>query len=164
MSLNIRYWWYPWGYQGHVSSWAWEPPGPPLQIGQASHADTKTHDSKTTGKTKKTKKSKGFHQSLSISPRKTQKTKKTKVFSNHGGQTKCGGAVGEVLKVCENCVFFCLFGFTRGFVRFCLRTFDFFGLFGFPNDAGSMELSQSTKKPINQDPPIFFYTFSSVYV
>ena len=69
---------------------------------------------KSLGKPKKPKKSKGFHQSLSISPRKTKKTKKTKVFSNHGGQTKCGGAVGEVLKVCEN---FGFFGFTKGFCK-----------------------------------------------
>ena len=83
------------------------------------------------GKTKETKKIKGSQAKPYKTPRKT---KKNKVFSNHGGQTKCGGAVGEVLKVDENFVFFGFFGFTKGFVRFCPRPFDFFGFFGFPNE------------------------------
>ena len=86
------------------------------------------------GKTKETKKIKGSQAKPYKNSRKTKKTKKTKVFSNHGGQTKCGGAVGEVLKVDENFVFFVFFGFTKGFVRFCPRPFDFFGFFGFPNE------------------------------
>ena len=69
------------------------------------------------GKTKETKKIKGSQAKPYKTFRKTKKTKKTKVFSNHGGQTKCGGAVGEVLKVGENFVFFGFFGFTMGFCK-----------------------------------------------